>query len=587
MGECAVNLQQRAFSLFKKIYGEDGFFRLRSLGGRLYFPRRTVRPDWERLHAHDRVVIVGSGIAGLTAAEELHRAGVRRITLVSNELSPGGKCVHQGCMPSEFFFWLSQSHSQWNNQQRLVALREFTRQLSQDVEKKIMAFGIQVIQTQAVAVESKTLHTKRGAIEFDKCIWAGGNIAPAHRLLERPLSLNDFWDFDYSTLLIVSDGNPGALSLAEMAREMGCTVTLVLERLPLLSKTPSFKYLMRSLEKLGVTIVFGRLVATSGGEYSVQTSLGHLSVSAEKVMYIGMSQPNLPRVDGHALNVFQIDLGTGVVSGKPYLAMVGDAAGFLSAREAEIHGKNLVRFWVEGIRGQLKEIERLPFRLHGKRSLACVGAPWTYLTKDFKEIDFQELGWTRVSQEAGKLWYQVDRGTGTVQAIHLVHERASDLIGAASFLLGVPFEDPRWDAFSVHPSAFEIFSLIRDREVKRHKARKQVGSVDELQPVRRLPDPRALGVVGQWREVLTPEEVNFILLQDRPELYFAVISAVKEKLGLGVESVCSVSSDEQGRVICERVASLEVVEDTEKSLLEVVVEGVRFPFLVESGVGRV
>jgi len=75
-------------------------------------------------------------------------------------------------------------------------------------------------------------------------------------------------------------------------------------------------------------------------------------------------------------------------------------------------------------------------------------------------MDFKALGWSKVSKLDGKIWYLMSEKENKVDAIHICHPMAAELIVIAKNLIHLPLSDEAWNSSFIHPSASEIFKLI-------------------------------------------------------------------------------------------------------------------------------
>ena len=79
----------------------------------------------------------------------------------------------------------------------------------------------------------------------------------------------------------------------------------------------------------------------------------------------------------------------------------------------------MTKSWSSGRENKINEFEKLPLRLHGKKSLGIVGSPWTLIYQNWREVDFKTLGWSAVHNQTGKLWYLYNSEEQKVEAIHI------------------------------------------------------------------------------------------------------------------------------------------------------------------------
>lgn len=406
------------------------------------------------LDPQKKIVVVGLGLSSLTLLEQLHQAGYRHIQVVAENLLFGGKCVHFGCIPSEIF---------WQDSKKIPGIVKQIQQLS---EEKFRHWGYPLLLDSVKAVEGRQIRLASGKIlDFDVLVLATGNRSVPPQDLQPSLAPENFWSLQTGRqLLILSEGEPTAWSYADMALEMGLTCTLVETKGSAIEDTPSFAYFRRQIRKRGLRdFPAAKVVSFSAAEkkLAVRSGGSHHEIPYDDFIYLGPPQLNLPAIDGVVPDIFALDLENSRLKKRSDIFTLGDAGGFLTAAEAELKALKLA-WQLSGRQNQIElpDLARLPLRLHAQQSWASVGHPLTYLAKHWREVDFKNLGWSLIHEGEGKLWYLFNPGTRKIEALHLCHSQASELIGLAASLIRLPVTDPLWLTASVHPSAAEIFKIL-------------------------------------------------------------------------------------------------------------------------------
>ena len=430
--------------------------------GKILHAFRAPKATLPGVATTDRVVLVGLGPAAHYCAGELFREGFRDVVLVAQNDLYGGKCVHFGCMPSEFV--LSQDEDLDPSNLR-EALKTFRQTLSEAVRQQLATTGYATVTGTARKVEGKTLVLTDGRrLEFDRLILALGSDYPSPtRLAALPnlITIESFWSLPIGSRLTLIGNNPGALSLADVALKLGLVPTVVMVGSTPFDGLSSYRYFLSELTAKNIVVHENarlRNVADASLQFSVKGKT--VDVNHDYVMACPLPEPRVLEIDGFRPSLYDLDWQRASLPGRPDIAFLGDGAGFLTSSEAELQAILLIRLWKYGEVPDLRLVGAMPLRFHGESSLAMVGPEWTYMETDWLEVDFRALGWSAVSGLPGKLWYLLDRTSGKVEAIHLCHKHAGELISLARALMQVPVTDPLWMTATVHPSAAEIFKVL-------------------------------------------------------------------------------------------------------------------------------
>ena len=487
----------------------------------------------------ETIVVVGIGISAFAFVRSLHRLGYINVTLIARDDHYGGKCVNFGCMPSEYFT----THREESPTTVIAKGREFITSLRRATEQSFKELSYPLVRGEVTAVQGREvlLHTGE-TIGFDRLVLATGNRQPDWGLLEPICSLKEFWEIPSGKLVIVSDGNIASLTYASIAIDRGLSATVIFTSTPLLSHLPSFQYFRRELEKLGVLIISpAKIQGRDGDRLTLKTKGKTELIDFDYLMYDGVPELNLPPIDGTTQTILDLDLKRACLKGRSDLYVLGDASGFLSATEAELQAKQLAQGWATGSLIQIGAFDRLPVRVHARKSFAMVGAPWTLLYRHWESVDFKMLGWSAVHNEAGKLWYLYNPQEKKLEAIHLCHRDASELISLASVLIDLPVTDPRWLTSSIHPTPAEIFKLVIEaieaRGLDNEHEATLLGSAatrPETSPpfaLLKLPPIAQFHRSDFYRDVFTSEERSLGILEPDPHLYFAILLGLKSLLG--------------------------------------------------------
>ncbi|MBE9168639.1 NAD(P)/FAD-dependent oxidoreductase [Pleurocapsales cyanobacterium LEGE 06147] len=554
--DIGIGITKKIYHSLTRIWERGLFYKLRfSLSkGNLPNPVRLLQtnsPSDFQVGKEESIVVVGIGIASFSFVRCLHRLGYRQVKIVARDNFFGGKCVNNGCMPSEYYTAYRQQAPTAiveQGQQFVTSLRQITQQSFQEL-------GYPIISGEVTEVKNQEILLKTGEkISFDRLVLATGNQISKFPWLENTCSLQEFWKITDGKLVIVSEGNLASLSYADIACDRqgrseadrdckertsrGIDTTVVFTSNPPLAHLPSWQYFRRELEKRDIKIIVpAKIQGCKPNNLTIKVRGKSEIIPFDHLLYDGAPELNLPQIDGKTKTILDLDLQQANVIGRSDIYVLGDASGFLSATEAELQGKKLAYAWSSGEKIKITDFDRLPLRLHARKSLAIVGSPWTLLSPHWRSLDFKGLGWSAVHNETGKLWYLYNSSEQKVEAIHICHRDASELIALASVLIELPVTDSRWLSCSVHPSAAEIFKLvIEDIEASSsvHEDSSLLGinspTRDSNVNILRLPP------VSQWHQnslyqtAFSPEERSLGILDRNPHLYFAILLGIKHLL---------------------------------------------------------
>jgi len=486
---------------------------------------------------NEAVVVVGIGIAAFTFVRSLHRLGYTNVTLIARDNAYGGKCVNFGCMPSEYF----SSYRDETTATLVEKGKAFVTSLRRATEQSFIELGYPLVPGEVTAVQGREIQLHTGeSITFDRLVLATGNRQTPWTLLEPTCSLQEFWGDLSGKLVIVSDGNVASLTYASIAIDRGLTVTVIFTSPPLLNHLPSFQYFRRELEKSGVQIISPAKIQGREGNRLIIKVKGKETIDFDHLMYDGVPELNLPPIDGKFKTILDLDLKQASIIGRSDIYVLGDASGFLSATEAELQAKQLANAWAKVGLIQLRAFERLPVRIHARKSFAMVGAPWTLLYRNWQSVDFKMLGWSAVHNETGRLWYLYNPQEKKVEAIHICHRDASELISLASILIDLPITDTRWLTSSIHPTSAEIFKVMIEA-IEASESGNNYG--DQLLEITVGPLNESFGALLSlppitqfhrstfYRDAFSPEERSIGILEPDPLLYFALLLGLKSLVG--------------------------------------------------------
>lgn len=511
-------------SLFTPIFATGFFYKYRfsakAAPSLLYSFNRS--PSLKPLKKDEQVVVVGFGIAALTVAETLKHFGYSKLTLIGKAESYGGKCVQIGCMPMEFLF----RNSNENNVREKI--RVFVSNLISLTRSRFAALDYKIIEAVVEKIENKNVVLKNGQrVHFDRLILATGNLLERSPKLGETISVEDFWNLQEKTsLLIVSENQISAIGLAEAALALKHKVTLVFIGTSQLDHLPSVNFAKRELEKRGVSIFKAEKIIERGtGTAYFKLPTKTKKIDFDNIMYLASSKLALPDIDGKKIGIFDIDHRSGTVLNRNDIFVVGDSIGLLSSTESECQGHFLAKSLAQGGYLNWNHLEYLPLRIHGPASLAMVGSHLSWLENDWGTVDFKTLGHGLFTNRESMLWYKFNHHSRMIEAIHIYHPEASELINIAAGLLRFSIDDPIWLTCSVHPSAAEIFKALA---LKLSKLTLSLNSIQsQSSKILHIPFPNDVNKNKFYLSNFTKEERHLILFSQSPARITCLLFAAK------------------------------------------------------------
>jgi pyruvate/2-oxoglutarate dehydrogenase complex dihydrolipoamide dehydrogenase (E3) component len=501
----------------------------------------------------DHIVVIGSGWASLAFVQELAQSGYRNVTIITRDDLFGGKCVNFGCMPTEFI--LSRRGDPIDA--RRQALREFVAALRSDVAARFQALRWPIVRGTVASIQGSIVVLEDGTeIPFDRLAVAMGShypvVAPVPLHLPKIVSMEDFWNLPPGARVVIhAQENVAAISLGEAAMALGLVPTILLSKNRLRS-LPSFRHLLRRVVGAGVAVhQSARLIRVDDSTVTFVDDGKTTSLAYDHLLCVGRPVPSLPQIDGRSPTIFDLDFASASLPSRPDIVFVGDSAGYFTASEAETQARMVARSWTTGAAIDLDTLAGLPASVDGPEPLCMVGSPWTYAGTDWAEIDFRTIGWSKVHQLEGKLWYLLDPACGMIEAVHICHANAKELIAVARLLMAHPVADDRWLSATVHPTAAEIFRILADHAVQRlpkppRKTRESFESLRFQLPA--LTDLSPGGVLPDW---LSPENAIAVLTSAQPRRDLAAcFAAAKLALVTGEAAPFDIASNDGLLITC-------------------------------------
>lgn len=414
---------------------------------------------------NDRVVVVGLGPAAMSCLLALKREGFKNVTVVAQDRMYGGKCVNFGCMPIEFSFAVKNQPVD----QRGRLLQDFVASLRSDVQNQFEGLDYPLFEGRALSVKRNCLELDGGrTVEFDKLILAIGNsLSVSSDLfsgLSNRISIEDFWGLPAgSRVAFYLENNITALALGDVARNLGMIPTVLLSGDNPLSAIPSYRYFVREMGKRLPVHDQVRMRKVSGQNIDFECQGKVHSLNYDYLVLLGKPEPKFIEIDGVVPNLYDLDLTHSSLPSRPDILFMGDGAGFLTYSEADMQARMLIRSWKHGQDPDFRILDKMPVCVHGEKALAMVGPGWAYSERKWTEVDFRTLGWSKVHGLEGKVWFLLNDQSGKVDALHICHKNAGELICLGAALMEYPVWDQKWMSGALHPSGAEIFKVVAEQ----------------------------------------------------------------------------------------------------------------------------
>ena len=265
-----------------------------------------------------QLVIIGSGSAGLSAADLAGQLGLKRVALVEASERLGGECLHAGCVPSIALLHASEvfSHDRvqaWAHVKASIAAIEARSDNTAHVEAR----GVKVYTGAATFFDRHTLQVGEERVKGKYMLVATGSrpsVPPIPGLDAVPFLTNESF-FARESLpdsMIIIGGGPIGCELAGGLGRLGVIVTLIQQADRLLHRETKAvsAAVEQGLEDAGVRVVLNaetqQVEKTAEGIVVRYKNPNEQEVVAEDLL---IAAGRTPRVDG--LNLESVGVKTG------------------------------------------------------------------------------------------------------------------------------------------------------------------------------------------------------------------------------------------------------------------------------------
>lgn len=519
-----MRLAKATYSLFQSRVADGLLVRCRQAFPNPVAMVRAFRGPVSRpaaLALAERIVVIGLGPAAFACVTALKQEGFQNVTVLASDSGYGGKCVNYGCMPAEYVL----SRAPFDPDRPEDSVTGFIEDLRAGMKEKFEETGYRLVMATVTSIAGSSIHlADGGSLEFDRLICAMGNDYPLPSRLPDPfpkrIPVSDFWTLPRgSRVVIYAENNPTAVSLGEIGLRLGLVPTVLLAGVNPFAGLPSYRYFIRGMKAREVAVhESSRLLRIDPEVVTCEAAGKRMQIPYDHFLVLSKPVPRFPLIDGRRPDLQQVDLTCGSLATRPDISFLGDGSGFFTAADAENQARLLARFWRTGERLDLTACEKVPMCFHGSQSLALVGPPWVLAARGWNELDFRVLGWSKVHGLEGKLWFLCDEQGQRVEAIHICHPHAPELISIAALLLEKPVSDPAWMTLAVHPSAAEIFKRVAEQVQRLAGPMASSRIINNIKSVHKfeMPTTTDLHPVGGLPAWLTLDRYNRAMVSPQP-----------------------------------------------------------------------
>ena len=396
------------------------------------------------------LVIIGSGSAGLSAADLAGQLGLGGVALIEKESVLGGECLHSGCVPSKALIHAGQAFlddpvSAWRHVRSSID----TIEKRSDNAEHVMANGLDVITGDATFVDSHTIQVGDQTIKAKYVLIATGSdplVPPIPGLEDTPYLTNEtfFTEPSLSKSLAIIGGGPIGCELAGAAAHLGSQVTLLQTADRLLPReTPKVsEAVKRSLEASGVKVVLNAATkkVSRDGESGVVIEYeagGANKLTADAVL---LATGRAPRIKDLALNKAGVKISdAGIIvdrymrTSAKHIYAAGDVTTspkftHLAAQQAGLALRNMLSGPFKKSTSVLSEVPAITFTMPevarvGIDSVAAEQSPNLYIA----HLDYSEIDRAITDQHEGFIEVVVTK-KGIIVGATVVGPQASELL---------------------------------------------------------------------------------------------------------------------------------------------------------------
>ncbi|MCB1215252.1 MAG: dihydrolipoyl dehydrogenase [Deltaproteobacteria bacterium] len=445
-----------------------------------------------------QTVIIGAGPGGYVAAIRLAQLG-QEVTLIDRAPSPGGACLHRGCIPSKALIEVAKHFSSLESlkdigieisgkklhwQQSLTWKKQILDNLSQGIQGLLKNHQIKWIQGEAKFLNPHELNLQTPSgllnLHFEKAILATGSRPKSLKGWEfkkdRILSSKDLLEIkELPKSLIVLGGGYIGLELGMMMAQLGVEVKIIealediLPNLDKDLKRPLKKKLKSlNLEILTKTRALSYQEKPNSLSVQIETEGKKKSISAQKVLVAVGREPNTQGLELEKIGLKTnsqglLEINENCQTSLPHLYAIGDITpgpmlAHRASRQAKVAAAHLA--------GKTEiEAQYIPAVIFTHPEIAWVGLNEEEAKEKGLEVEsglfpFAALGRAQTLRETEGIAKIVsEKSTGRLLGVHLVGPQVSELILSATLALEMgAHRDDLSLSVAPHPSLSEALS---------------------------------------------------------------------------------------------------------------------------------
>ena len=369
-----------------------------------------------------RVIVLGAGPGGYTAAFLAADRGMN-VTLIDENLKPGGVCLHKGCIPSKSLLHLSRLIEETRHAEvcgvkfhppeiDLDRIREWNREVISKMANGLSTLckqrGVEFICGRAHFLDGNSLSiNNKDKIFFDHCIIATGSQPTCPSLFSNignhALTSTTALDLENipERLLVVGGGYIG-LEMGTVYSSLGSQVTVVEMTGDLLAGVdrdlvrPLFTRLKSKFENifLNTKVVFCEM---QNNQVSVQFNGGIENTCYDRILLAVGRRPNTVDLGLESTKVEINDKGFIQVddrfqTGEPSISAIGDVVGgAMLAHKASADGKKVIAILADS--RSSKKTSNIPAVVFTDPEIAWCGLTETEAINDDRKIQVAKFPW--------------------------------------------------------------------------------------------------------------------------------------------------------------------------------------------------
>ena len=417
-----------------------------------------------------RVVVLGAGPGGYTAAFLAADRGMN-VTLIDDNIKPGGVCLHKGCIPSKSLLHISRLIEETRNagvfgvkfhppEIDLDRVREWNKEVISKMANGVKALciqrGIEFVSGRAYFLDGNSLSiNNKNRISFDHCIIATGSHPFCPPLFSNignhALTSTTALDLEYipERLLVIGGGYIG-LELGTVYSSLGSQVTVVEMTSDLLAGVDRdlARPLIARLKSQFDNIYLNTQVefcSIKNNQVIVKFNSGVENVCYDRILLAVGRKPNTLNLGLESTKVEICDKGFIQVdeqfkTGEPSIFAIGDViGGAMLAHKASAEGKKVVAVLADS--SYSKKLNSIPAVVFTDPEIAWSGLTETAAINDNIKIQVAKFPWgasgraQTLGRPDGVTKLIIDPKTEQILGVGITGVGAGELIGEGALAI--------------------------------------------------------------------------------------------------------------------------------------------------------